>query len=303
MFSNFEGDPYFNHQDSYLDMVSRRHINEAYAEKPVDFNVEGLRLANKYLSLGRKDKILDVGCSSGLFIIKGAEATNTQAEIIGLEPDAAVHAFLPPNVDDSRFTFVTGVGENIPLEDNSVKAASAHNMLFRAKDKVKVINEMKRVTEPGGLLLVSTNAIYHAFWRHTFERVIARSMSDDVGTRVEPAPTPAEGCYLEELPDILVGTGGLEVVERLVQFSEAKITRDRLEDYILPIKLSYNRTNLPAEDWVRPRWSQHVDEVVKPFIMSHIDSMEQSQSKTNKDEEPYFADLVFRGLIAAKNIK
>lgn len=289
------------HQDSYLDMSVRREINEKYAEKPVDFNLEGLKGASEHVSLSRDDLILDVGSSSGGFVLKAAEAVSTEAYIIGLEPDARAQDYLPLSTDTSHFSFVQGFGEDIPLPDNSANVITAHNVLFRAHDMSRMLGEMKRVVEPEGLIVISTNSMWHAFWRHTFERVVARIVSEDLHEHTLPPSAPAEGCYLEQLPGILERAGGLQIIDRVTQLCAAVITRDRLQTYMYSIMLSINRTNLPKESG--EKWRETVRDVVEPFASKKINDMEEVNRSKGQDTEAYFQDLIYRGMVIARNEK
>lgn len=293
--------PFRDHQDSYLDMVSRRRINEEYAEQPVDFNEQGLRLAAEHVDIGEDEAILDIGCSSGRFVLEAAQATSTQAKIYGLEPDFEIINFLPDHIDDSKFTFLHGMGENIPLPDNTVRVATAHNVLFRAHSIPRMLEEMRRVTEPGGVLAISTNARYHAFWRHTFERVVAKVMAEQISQPVETPSIPAAGCYLEDLPEIVEQNGGLKIIGELNQFCAAVITADRVDDYVRPIALSVNRTGLDPR--MRSQWRAVSEDIVRPFVMNKIAKMDERNQEQGVDAEPYFADVVHRGMILARNIK
>jgi ubiquinone/menaquinone biosynthesis C-methylase UbiE len=295
------GEDIGDHQDGYFNMIARRTINEEFAEHPIDLNQAGLRLASKHTPLTAQDKILDIGTSSGYFAVAAAQAVGVESHIIGLEPDEAAKERMPKDMDTSRFTFVQGYGEDIPLPDNSVKAATAHNVLFRATEIPKMLDEMKRVTEPGGIIAISTNAMYHAFWRHTFERVVAKVVAGDLSQPVVPPPIPAQRCYLEELPTIIEQSKGLEIVDRLTQVTAAVITEDRLYDYVRAIKLSVNTTNLAPQFWAR--WRDTVNAVVLPVIENRINKMQEQNAAQGIDSHPYFADTIYRGLIIARNQK
>jgi tRNA G46 methylase TrmB len=70
-----------DHEDSYFDMVSRKVVNEVFASRPKDFNLEGLRAAKFFTSLEESDRILDIGCSSGQFILEAAQKAGIKSRL------------------------------------------------------------------------------------------------------------------------------------------------------------------------------------------------------------------------------
>jgi ubiquinone/menaquinone biosynthesis C-methylase UbiE len=283
--------------DSYTAMLSRRRIN-AFALKPVEFNLEGLRLAQTYSDppLTEHDSILDVGCNSGEFVLKAAQAIELPSRIIGLDPlTEPYESFLPRDLDVSRFSFMQGTGEHIDLPDNAVRLATAHFVLYRSKDLKAMLAEMKRVVEPNGLIILSTNAKGHAHWRHRFEQQVARRVSRQTGFAVEMQP-PAQPCYLSGLSDIIAKSGNLRIEKRLDQDTQALITPgERAEAYKDAIKTSVSGTILPHHLW--RVWQKTVDDVVDPVLAREF-------AKTQTSEYgPHFFDPVHRGMLVLRNVK
>ncbi len=279
--------------DSYFDMVLRREIND-FAELGVDFYLEGFKKARQYADLTPQDAVLDVGCSSGRFVIESAQATEVPSHLIGLDSDdEAYQSYMPPWLDQSRFSFVHSRGESMPLPDNAVKVASGHNVLFRSSEVSAMLGEMKRVVEPDGLLIISTNSREHAVWRHTFERMVAEWFNEEHGYAEPPLKPPAENCYLEDIDHIVAGVGDLEVIDRsVIQFCDARITSDRIDDFLMSVKLSANRTGIPPH--MHHVWRRTVDERVRPIVEAHM-----IQPGVGK---PYFAEQVRRGMVVLRKI-
>jgi SAM-dependent methyltransferase len=291
-----------DHVDSYVDMMMRREINN-FADEPVDFYQAGFKIAEQHLTLGPDDAVLDIGCSSGRFVVEAAAASGVPSYLIGIDPDPVGHEdFFPQGLDHSRFTFIQGVGEDIPLPDNSVRVVHAHNVLFRTNDALEVLNEAKRVTEPGGLIMISTNATDHAHWRHSFERIIAVEVGRRTGMLIDPLQPPAHGYYLDDMPDIVAASGGLEIVDTLVQQCAAKITEDRLAVYLYSLQLSANR--LPDSGGnIRRIWREVIAENVVPFIQRRINDRAELFKLAHDPQPPYFQDSVHRGLFVLRNVK
>jgi ubiquinone/menaquinone biosynthesis C-methylase UbiE len=289
-----------DHKDAFLDMVLRRQIND-FAVEPVSFNTIGLTMASENLDLTAEDTVLDIGCSSGQFIIEAAQQTGTEARIIGLEPDIRSYQFLPKQLRDHNFTLLQGIGEHIPIQTSSVSVVTAHNVLFRAQDLPQMLEEIKRVTKPDGLVIVSTNSRDHARWRHLLEKNVAKAVGKRLLAPVKIPSTPAETCYLEDIPAIIQQTGGLEPMGEFIQDCDARITRERLDTYVYSIMLTANQAGIGAED--KSVWRETAEEMVTSFVMERIVYMQQQNETNGIDTEPYFADTVHRGLIVLRNTK
>jgi ubiquinone/menaquinone biosynthesis C-methylase UbiE len=287
----FQEDP-----DSFLDMMLRKQMSNI-ADQPTDFYIEGLRKAQQYTKLTKQDVLLDVGASSGQFVIEAAQATHTPAYLVGLDRnDEPYRKFLPGDIDRSRFSFIKAAAENIPLPDDAVKVATAHNVLFRADDVLKMLNEMKRVVEPEGLIVVSTNGKHHAFWRHMLERLVAIEVHRRTQRALSWPRPPAESCYLENMPDIITAAGGLALLDdSVVQSTTAKINSDTVDDFLLSIKLTFNRTGLAPE--FHRAWRNVVDELVQPFVAQHM------ISRTRAADKPFFGEKIHRGMFVLRNKK
>lgn len=255
--------------------------------------------------MGPLDTVLDLGCSNAKFVLQAAEETGTEAYILGLDPDFEAYSFYKSNdLDTSRFSFMRGIGEDICLQDNSVKVTTAHNVLFRSSDMFKMLEEMKRVTEPGGLIILSTNARNHGYWRHYIEKQSAEATSLLPDVTIKSVQNPAATCYLEDLPEILRTSGGLEIIDdSAIQNSEAIITRgERYEMFKLAIQLT-----VPTEDEIPTRVLTDrraiADKLVEDIVMASIERTEQLNKISGSKDEPYFADNVHRGLLVCRNIK
>jgi SAM-dependent methyltransferase len=297
-----------DHKDSVLYMVLRRVINGEYAEHPVDFNIAGIEAGEQ--SLGRRlddnDVIVDIGSSTGEMIANAAQALETPAKIVAVEPArdaAALHRLLPKDMQ-SGMTYIRGKGEAIPLADNSATGATLHNVIFRADDAQAVLNEVKRIVRPGGFIAISSNAKEHARYRHAFEQAVAERVMRVSGVQFIPPKPPAEGFYLSDLPRLVAIVGDLVVVPDLYvnQNTRAIITRgERLTHYLQSIDFSAATTNIPPE--LRSVWRRMVHEVVEPYIDHTITTMEHCAKRNGIAQEPFFADTIQRGMFVLRNAK
>lgn len=303
---NYE--PRQDHKDSPLYMMLRREINEKYADQPVDFNVAGFEVGQEILGrpLAPGDIVADIGSSSGEPIIRAVAQTETPASVICVEPDeeaAAIFDRLEPE-DRQGVAFIRAIGEAIPLRDSSVQGATMHNVIFRAQNAAAMLQEVKRIVEPGGFIAISSNAQGHAHYRHFFERFVAETVMIKNRTEFTVPPPPAEGYYLEDLPRLIKRVGGLAIINELYvsQNTEAVITPgSRLEDYLESIKYSAANTNLPPKH--RADWRRVVEEDVEPYIEHLMGMSDKRYTLPDGTRTPYFADPIKRGMFALRNMK
>ena len=99
--------------------------------------------------------ILEVGCSAGLNCY-ALKSMFSDAKVIGLEPEVeainVANSMIGNTGLDENPEFIVGVGEEIPLQSNSVDLIVCHTVIEHVKDVERVIFEMARVLKPGGYL-------------------------------------------------------------------------------------------------------------------------------------------------------
>lgn len=105
---------------------------------------------------GESKNVLELGVGTGPNF--KYYATDSGLTVFGVDPNkqmekyaraAAVTAGLPPE----RFNFVRGVGEALPVSDNSMDAVIGTLVLCSVEDVDMALKEVKRVLKPGGLYL------------------------------------------------------------------------------------------------------------------------------------------------------
>lgn len=113
------------------------HINRHYLRKRVAY-------FQHYLDQGR---ILDVGC--GTAVLVNALATNPKLDVIGVDPSAA----MLEQSAAGQAQLIRAKAEQLPFPDASfdltISVVAFHHFLS-AEAVTKAINEMARVTRPGG---------------------------------------------------------------------------------------------------------------------------------------------------------
>jgi ubiquinone/menaquinone biosynthesis C-methylase UbiE len=97
--------------------------------------------------------ILEVGASTGLNCYALGKLFD-DAHVWGIEPETqAVEVAQSMKVADGMSpNIIEGVGENIPLPNESVDLILCHTVIEHVLDVPKVISEMNRVLAPGGII-------------------------------------------------------------------------------------------------------------------------------------------------------
>lgn len=107
------------------------------------------------IGLSHPKRILEIGCSAGLNCFALQQAFSS-AEVIGLEPESVAVVVAKSMTSDetqgSQPVFFQGLGESIPLSDNSVDLVVCHTVIEHVQDVECVISEIARVLSPGGTL-------------------------------------------------------------------------------------------------------------------------------------------------------
>lgn len=156
-----------------------RFLFYTFAEPRVDPEV----LLRDELHLEGDETILDVGCGNAKMLV-GLRENGHHGKLLGL--DISDNLFLAANAETWKaglepINFMVGSAEAIDLPDDSVDVSTAMFMLYHC-DPVKALNELKRVTKPGGTIVVATSGPLNKFYHRAFEGLLA----EELGYR--PAP-------------------------------------------------------------------------------------------------------------------
>lgn len=100
-------------------------------------------------------RVLDIGCGGGFL---AEELTAAGCLVTGVDPSpASVRAAREHAAERGlRIGYLAGTGEELPVSDASFAAACCCDVLEHLTDVDRVIGEVARVLEPGGLFLFDT---------------------------------------------------------------------------------------------------------------------------------------------------
>lgn len=103
------------------------------------------------LGLGACSTVLDIGCGTGSLALAVADRWPSAA-VTGIDPSAAFVSAAADRAPSPLVRFRVGDATHLPLADDSVDAALAALVLNFVPDPQRALEEMCRVTRPGGVL-------------------------------------------------------------------------------------------------------------------------------------------------------
>jgi SAM-dependent methyltransferase len=123
------------------------------------WNADFLRLVAARLELEQVSSALDVGAGVGHWTTTLSEILPERATVVGVERDPRWVADATERTGrlglTARCSYVQGIAEALPFEDESFDLVSCQTLMIHVADPAVVIGEMRRVVRPGGLLLLS----------------------------------------------------------------------------------------------------------------------------------------------------
>lgn len=102
--------------------------------------------------ISSKQNILDIGCGIGTLSAEMAKI-NSQATITGVDISNKFIEYAKAHILDTRVNFVQSSADNLPFPDNSFDFVVCRFLLEHVNDRIKTINEIKRVLKIGGVVL------------------------------------------------------------------------------------------------------------------------------------------------------
>ena len=106
-------------------------IAPSYNELHRKEQLQKLNLIKKYIKVGKEDKLLDIGCGTGL-------SSDFEGFVVGVDPSLRL-------LKKNNKIKVLGVGDDLPFKDHSFDYVISVSSLHHVVNIEKVVNEMKRV--------------------------------------------------------------------------------------------------------------------------------------------------------------
>ena len=126
---------------------------------PLLFGEWGPKMADA-ANIGPGDRVLDVGCGTGVFAREAASRVGPKGHVTGIdlnESMLAVAKRMRPEID-----WRLGDATTLPFDDESFDVVGSQFVLMFIADRVGFVKEMWRTVAPGGRLAV---AVWMAFER------------------------------------------------------------------------------------------------------------------------------------------
>lgn len=168
-----------------VNLTARQSIY-AYQRPPVDMVGSALDLVLP-AGGGSTDLVADIGCGNGLYLAELARRDRARHLVgVDLSPgmlrsarQRAQHAGRPGR---SGPALVAADAAALPLRDSCADLTLAMHMLYHVPEPQSALRELRRVTRPGGRLLVGLNGTDH----HRELRAVIRAGFADLGHHAGP---------------------------------------------------------------------------------------------------------------------
>ena len=170
------------------------------------------RLASSFLefiTINDGDSVLDVGCGTGSLAYTVA-ATRPQSRIVGIDPSTPAVEYARERTRGGQMQFDVGDAQKLPYPDSSFDKTLALLVINLIPDARKTMQEMRRVTRPGG-------GVAAAVWDYGEGMTMFRTFWDTV-VKLDSAAEPHHQrhvpyCRRGELSSLWRETGLVGVLE------------------------------------------------------------------------------------------
>ncbi len=154
------------------------------------------KLIDELLDIKPGEKILDAGCGTGIFTL---DFLRQGAEVVGLDISSPMLTYAIKKIKGYQLSLLRGDMLHLPFKDNSFDKAVSVTALEFIEDAKCAVDELLRVTRPGGYVVVATlnslspwavrrrarrgsHVLEHAFFRSPDEVLSCCDLAGDIKT-------------------------------------------------------------------------------------------------------------------------
>lgn len=134
--------------------LAARQSLYAYQQPAIDLS----RLVLGLAALRGHETVADVGCGNGVYLAELAR-TGHAGPVLGADLSAGMLRVAAGRAPEAGLVVADAAG--LPLRDGACDLALAMHMLYHMPDQEAVVRELRRVTRPGGQVLVGLNGSDH----------------------------------------------------------------------------------------------------------------------------------------------
>ena len=153
------------------------------------------------------ERVLDVGCGTGIAARLAAHAVAPQGSVVGLDIEPGMLAVARSTATGAGIEWIQASAESIPLPDESVDVVLCQMSLQFVPDRARAIEEMRRVLVHGGRFVLNVPGPTSSFFEPLSE-ALARHVDPKAAAFVERVFSLHD---VDELTALLKGAGFWEV--------------------------------------------------------------------------------------------
>jgi ubiquinone/menaquinone biosynthesis C-methylase UbiE len=130
------------------------------------------------------ERVLDVGCGTGIVARLAAEAVGSEGSVAGLDVEPGMLAVARSAAAGRGIEWIEASAESIPLPDESVDVVLCQMSLQFVPDRPRALEEMRRVLVPGGRFVLNVPGPKSSFFEPLSE-ALARHVDPKAAAFVE----------------------------------------------------------------------------------------------------------------------
>jgi len=144
----------------------------------------------KWVSVRERDRVLEVGCGTGVVARDLAALVGRRGAVTAVDPSATLLArarSLSRDAAGARIAFRHADGHRLPFADRRFDAVLAITVILHVEDPLRVVKEMARVARPGGRVALQDQDFGLVGAAHPDRELTARIL-DGVAARIYAEP-------------------------------------------------------------------------------------------------------------------